>query len=113
MIYAVALGSKNRVRGYYTEEKLAQEHADFINNAEKTITYRKPLTARVIEVEQERDKEAVKPFFEALGGVPWRLCCGSCGRIIAETDADTGKEAMELFEQFKYCPYCGKRVKWE
>jgi hypothetical protein len=57
MIYAVVLGPKNRVRGYYAEAKLAQEHADFLNNAEKTITYRKQLTARVITVEQKRDKE--------------------------------------------------------
>lgn len=57
MIYAVVLGPKNRVRGYYTEEKLAQEHADFLNNSEKTITYREKLTARVITIEQEKDKE--------------------------------------------------------
>ncbi len=57
MIYAVVYGPKERVRGYYTEEKLAQEHADFLNNAEKTITYREQLTAKVIKIHQKKDKE--------------------------------------------------------
>ena len=63
MIYAVVLGPEDmvlpedRVRGYYTEEYMAQEHADFLNKHEKTITYRKQLKAKVITVEQERDKE--------------------------------------------------------
>lgn len=57
MIYAVLVKPSNRIRGYYTVEKLAQEHADFINRTEETITYRKRITAEVITILQEHDKE--------------------------------------------------------
>lgn len=60
-----------------------------------------------------KEQDAVKPFFESLGGVPWRMCCGSCYRVIVETDSKTGKEAVKFFEEFKYCPFCGKGVKFE
>lgn len=57
MIYAVVVEPSNRVRGYYTEEGKAQEHADFLNKYEKTVTYREPLTAKVITILQKSDKE--------------------------------------------------------
>lgn len=57
MIYAVVLLPSNRIRGYYTEKFQAEEHARFINEAEKEVTYREKHTAKVITILQKRDKK--------------------------------------------------------
>ena len=57
MIYAVLMRPMNRIRGFYTEEKLAQEHADFINKYSMEMTHKGPVSAEVLTILQEHDKE--------------------------------------------------------
>jgi hypothetical protein len=56
MIYAVLVRPSNNIRGFYTEEKAAQEHADFINN-HREGSFRQVVSAKVITILQEHDKE--------------------------------------------------------
>ena len=44
------------------------------------------------------DKEGMTPDIDG-GGVIWYFCCGECRRSIQK--------------DWKFCPECGKRVKWE
>ena len=44
------------------------------------------------------DKEGMTPDIDG-GGVTWYFCCGECRRSIQQG--------------WKFCPECGKRVKWE
>lgn len=64
-------------------------------------------------LENENGGIAEKPVFQSLGGIPWRMLCGACKRVVTEIDVDKGEEAIKLLEQFKFCPWCGKAVKWE
>lgn len=56
MIYAVVVEPSNYIRGYYDEEKMAQEHADFINGHLEG-TFRNITGAKVIKIWQDKDKE--------------------------------------------------------
>lgn len=56
MIYAVLVRPNNVIKGFYTEEKAAQEHADYINN-HREGSFRKVVFAEVITILQEHDKE--------------------------------------------------------
>ena len=56
MIYAVVIKPSNRVRGYYTEQKMAQEHCDFINN-HKEGSFKNVSEAVVEKIHQKFDKE--------------------------------------------------------
>ena len=57
MIYAVLTKPRNNIRGFYTDKKLAQEHVDFINEHSSEMNHRYPVTAEVITILQENDKE--------------------------------------------------------
>ena len=57
MIYAVLTKPMNRIRGFYATEKLAQEHADFINKQQCILSRKGPVHAEVLTILQEKDKE--------------------------------------------------------
>ena len=54
------------------------------------------------------EQEPVQPVFQSIGGVPCRMMCGSCDRVITEFDY----HADELLKEFKFCPWCGRELKW-
>ena len=56
MVYAVLVKPGNNIRGFYAEEKMAQQHADFINK-HREGSFRNVTTAEVLTIMQESDKE--------------------------------------------------------
>ena len=54
--------------------------------------------------------EKVKPDFEMFFGIPYKVFCGKCERLIATA----GKywPIDQIREEIKECKYCGTEVDW-
>ena len=58
------------------------------------------------ELEMLNEQEAVKP--KLVGESTW--CCGNCDALLGWEDYSTS--GVKLVE-YKFCPNCGRKVKWE
>lgn len=71
----------------------------FTNHQERELVKSAARRIQTLQAERAMAREPAAPKQPGTADDPWWRC-GSCGGTI-ET------------EQFKFCPWCGKGVKWE
>lgn len=55
-----------------------------------------------------KEHGCVKPMEE-----PYQIVCGSCGEKLAEIEGDVNVVWNDDGKYPRYCPNCGKKVKWD
>ena len=86
-----------------TKQEILDEFYD-INYVYNTSSKHETLSWMLDELLKEQ--EAVKP--KLVGPSMWR--CGKCDELLGWEDfTPSGVELVE----YKFCPGCGKKVKWE